>query len=98
MKFDSESNGSRSDNGPGLVAEAVEEWAKSESVQMHLIKLGSPWEDGCVESFHGELRDECLRREEFGNSLEAQVVIENWRQQYDNERPHSSPGYKTPRE
>ncbi len=56
----------------------------------------SPWENGYIESFLNKLRDECLNREIFRNGREAQVIVENWRQEYDNYRPHSSLGYLTP--
>jgi len=88
----------RSDNGPEFVADAVKQWAARQSIQIHYIEPGSPWENGHVESFHGKFRDECLNREIFGNLLEAKVLIETWRQQYNNKRPHSSLGYQTPRE
>jgi transposase InsO family protein len=88
----------RSDNGPEFVAAAVKEWAAEQAIRPHYIEPGSPWENGHVESFHGKFRDECLNREVFGNLLEAKVLIEQWRQQYNNKRPHSSLGYRTPRE
>jgi transposase InsO family protein len=88
----------RSDNGPEFVAEAVKQWAQAQAIRINYIEPGSPWENGHVESFHGKFRDECLNREVFGNLLEAKVLIEQWRQQYNNKRPHSSLGYQTPRE
>lgn len=62
------------------------------------ITPGSPWENAYIESFHDKLRDECLNREIFGSLMEARVVIEQWRVEYNVERPHSSLGYKTPGE
>jgi len=88
----------RSDNGPEFIAEAVKEWAQAQGIRTNYIEPGSPWENGHVESFHGKFRDECLNREVFGNLLEAKVLIEQWREQYNNKRPHSSLGYQTPRE
>ena len=88
----------RSDNGPEFVAQAVQAWAKQAGIQINYIAPGSPWENGRVESFHGKLRDGCLNREVFGNLLEAQVLIEEWRREYNEQRPHSSLGYQTPRE
>jgi putative transposase len=67
-------------------------------VQAIYIKPGSPWENGHIESFHDKLRDELLNREVFGSLLEAQVVIEQWRCEYNQNRPHSSLGYQTPEE
>jgi putative transposase len=88
----------RSDNGPEFVAEAVKQWAGKAAIRINYIELGSPWENGHVESFHGKFRDECLNREVFGNLLEAKVLVEDWRRQYNEKRPHSSLGYQTPRE
>ncbi len=88
----------RSDNGPEFVAAALKEWAGEAGMVMNPIEPGSPWENGHVESFHGKFRDGCLNREVFGNLLEAQVMVEEWRRQYNEERPHSSLGYQTPRE
>jgi putative transposase len=60
------------------------------------IEPGSPWENGCVESFNGKLRDELLKREIFYTLQEAQVLVERWRQQYNRRRPHSSLGNRPP--
>lgn len=60
------------------------------------IELGSPWENGYIESFNGKLRDELLNGEIFTSLLEAQVLIENWRKEYNHIRPHSSLGYRPP--
>jgi putative transposase len=86
----------RSDNGPEFVAAALKAWAGRAGIVMNHIEPGSPWENGHVESFHGKFRDGCLNREVFGNLLEAQVMVEEWRRQYNEERPHSSLGYETP--
>jgi hypothetical protein len=60
------------------------------------IKPGAPWENGHIESFHDKLRDECLNRELFGALAEARVILESWRVEYNDLRPHSSPGYLRP--
>ena len=57
------------------------------------IEPGSPWQNGYIESFHSRFRDECLSREMLLNLREARVVIEDWRQHYNTERPHSRLGY-----
>lgn len=88
----------RSDNGPEFVAQAMRQWAQGAAIKINYIEPGSPWENGHVESFHGKLRDGCLNREAFGNLLEAQVLVEEWRREYNEQRPHSSLGYKTPQE
>ena len=58
--------------------------------QVTNIKPGSPWENGHIESFHDKLRDECLKRELFGNLHEARVILESWRVEYNERRPHSA--------
>ena len=80
----------RSDNGPEFTAKAVRQWLEHIGVQTLFIEPGSPWENGYNESFNGKFRDELLNRELFFTLKEAQVVIENWRRQYNTIRPHSS--------
>lgn len=86
----------RSDNGPEFVAAAVCKWLESSGCKTIFIKPGSPWENPYVESFNGKFRNECLNREIFRNGREAQEVVENWRREYNEFRPHSSLGYQTP--
>jgi transposase InsO family protein len=88
----------RSDNGPEFVAHAIQDWLKERGVKTIYIRPGSPWENAHIESFHDKFRDECLNREIFGSLREAKVVIEQWRQEYNSKRPHSSLGYQTPAE
>lgn len=86
----------RSDNGAEFTATAVMTWLRDNNVGPAFIKPGSPWQNGFVESFNGKLRDECLNREWFITRQEAKVLIEKWRQFYNNERPHSALGNQTP--
>ena len=86
----------RSDNGPEFVSRALLRWAANENLDMALIDPGKPWQNGTAESFNGKFRDECLSMEWFRNRVEAKVVIEQWRQHYNEVRPHSSLGNKTP--
>ncbi len=86
----------RGDNGPEFVATAVKTWLAQQGIQTAYIEAGKPWQNGTNESFNGKLRDECLNLEWFRHRLEAQVVIEQWRQQYNEQRPHSSLQYRTP--
>ena len=88
----------RSDNGPEFVSKAVCQWLKEAGCSTLFIKPGSPWENGYIESFNDKLRGECLNREIFRNGREAQVIVEAFRQEYNNYRPHSSLGYLTPAE
>ena len=88
----------RSDNGPEFIAYAIQDWLQEKRVKAIYIKPGSPWENGHIESFHDKFRDECLNREIFGSLLEAKVLVEQWRIDYNTNRPHSSLRYQTPQE
>jgi transposase InsO family protein len=86
----------RSDNGPEFIAKQLRAWLYKLDVKTLYIEPGSPWENGYCESFNGKLRDELLNGEIFYTLNEAKVVIENWRRDYNQYRPHSSLGYKPP--
>jgi putative transposase len=83
----------RSDNGPEFVAKAVEAWLEARAIGALHIQPGSPWENAYVDSFNSRVRDEHLNREGFASLLEAQVPTAGWRQDYNEARPHSSPGH-----
>lgn len=86
----------RMDNGPELTANALRDWCLLGGTGSSYIEPGSPWENPFVESFGGKVRDEVLAVEAFDSLLEAKTVIEDWRNTYNNRRPHSSLGWKTP--
>ena len=86
----------RSDNGPEFTARAIRQWLRDLGVKTLYIEPGSPWENGYIESFNGKLRDELLNGEIFTTLFEAQVLIENWRKEYNQVRPHSALGYRPP--
>ena len=86
----------RSDNGPEFVANAVQQWIAGKGSSTLYINPGSPWENAYIESFNDKLRDECLNMEVFKNGSEAREVIEAWRIEYNELRPHSSLNYQTP--
>ena len=88
----------RSDNGPEFIAYAVQDWLKDKNIKTIYINPGSPWENPYIESFHDKLRDELLNRELFVNLAEARVVTEQWRMEYNQNRPHSSLRNLTPDE
>jgi transposase InsO family protein len=88
----------RSDNGPEFIANAVQDWLGASAIKTMYITPGAPWENGHIESFHDKLRDECLNREIFRNLAEARVIVESWRVEYNERRPHSALGYLTPDE
>lgn len=86
----------RSDNGSEFVAEKVQNWLRELKVKTAYITPGSPWENGYNERFNGILRDELLNGEIFYTLKEAQIMVEQWKNHYNNIRPHSSLGYKPP--
>ena len=86
----------RSDNGPEFIARALRMWALEKHSEIVTIAPGKPWQNGSVESFHATFRGECLDREWFAHRREARIVIEQWRWEYNTQRPHSSLGYRTP--
>jgi len=88
----------RSDNGPEFIAQSLKDWLAKNGSQTFYMPPGSPWKNGLCESFNGKLRDECLNMEAFSSLREAKVLIEVWRRDYNEHRPHSSLGQLTPKE
>ncbi len=88
----------RADNGPEFIAKAIRAWLKSAGVGTLYVEPGAPWESGYAESFHARLRAEFLNAEVFANLREAKALGEQWRREYNHERPHSSLGSLTPSE
>jgi putative transposase len=86
----------RSDNGSEFIAGTIRDWMSQKQIKTIYIKPGSPWEQPFIESFHDKFRDECLNREIFATLAEARVIIEMWRSEYNQRRPHSSLGYLSP--
>ena len=86
----------RSDNGSEFTAKKLRNYLARLEIKPLFIEPGSPWENGYVESFNGKMRDELLAGEIFYSITEAQVIIEQWRWNYNQIRPHSSLGYKPP--
>jgi len=85
-----------SDNGTELTSNAILAWQQLRDVEWHYIAPGKPMQNGFVESFNGRLRDECLNEHLFGNLKEAREIIEEWRIDYNTNRPHSSLNGLTP--
>jgi putative transposase len=86
----------RCDNGPELTANALRDWCRFSGAGASYIEPGAPWQNPYVESFGSRLRDELLAVEAFSTLLEAQVLVEDWRIEYNTVRPHSALGYLTP--
>jgi len=87
-----------SDNGPEFTGAALDAWACSRGVGLHFIEPGKPSQNGHMESFNGKLRDECLNENWFLSLDDARRIIEDWRLDYNQNRPHSALGYLTPNE
>jgi putative transposase len=86
----------RMDNGPEMTAHALQGWCEDSKAATAYIDPGAPWQNPFVESFHSRVRDELLDVEEFACLAEARVVIEDWREDYNLRRPHSSLGMRAP--
>jgi putative transposase len=86
----------RSDNSTEFTAKAVRSWLSRLGIRTLYIEPGSPWENGYIESFNGKFRDELLSREVFDTLVEAKVLVERRRREYNHIRPHSSLGYRPP--
>jgi putative transposase len=88
----------RCDNGPELTSRHFLAWCVERKIELLHIQPGKPTQNARVESFHGRLRDECLSVSWFQNLFDARRKIAAWRIEYNEERPHSSLGYQTPKE
>lgn len=86
----------RADNGPEFTSNAIQAWAAKNGIMIKYSRPGRPTDNGHVESFNGKLRDECLNQNLFSTLQEARDCIEQWRQDYNTNRPHSALGWRTP--
>jgi transposase InsO family protein len=88
----------RSDNGPEFIAGKVKGWLAACGAKTLYIEPGSPWENPYSETFNSRFRDELLDREVFDSLAEVQVLVEEYRLEYNHRRPHSGLAYQTPAE
>ena len=86
----------RSDNGPEFISRAILRWVTEAQIDTAYIDPGKPWQNGSNESFNGKFRDECLSMQWFKNRIDAKILIEEFRRQFNEVRPHSSLGQLTP--
>jgi putative transposase len=86
------------DNGPELTSRVFHQWAYEHGVQLQFIDPGKPIQNAFIESFNSRVRDECLNVHWFMSLADAQLLIEAWRLDYNQLRPHSALGYQTPEE
>jgi putative transposase len=88
----------RTDQGPEFTGRALDQWAYRNGVDLKLIQAGKPTQNAYIESFNGKFRDECLNEHWFATLAEARVLINQWRRDYNERRPHSALDYLTPSE
>ena len=88
----------RCDSGPELTSRHFLAWCVERQIELVHIQPGKPTQNAHVESFHGRLREECLALSWFQNLFDARRKVAAWRREYNEERPHSSLGYRTPKE
>lgn len=86
----------RCDNGPEMSSREFMDWAYQRNIAIEYIQPGKPVQNAFIESFNSRFRDECLNEELFHDLADAKKKIERWRKYYNEERPHSSIGMKTP--
>ena len=86
------------DNGPEFRGRALAAWSEERGVRLAFIQPGKPAQNAFAESFNGRLRDECLNANWFTSLSDARRKIEDWRQDYNQQRPHSSLNYLPPAE
>jgi len=86
----------RVDNGPEFIAQALAQWAKERGIELKFIEPGCPYQNGYVERFNRSFREEMMDAYAFETIRDAQKMAYAWLWMYNNERPHSSLGYKTP--
>ena len=84
------------DNGPEFTSKAFLAWCEASGVRVHFIDPGKPIQNAHIESFNGRFRDECLNEHWFLGLAHAREIIETYRQEYNEDRPHSSLGYLAP--
>lgn len=86
------------DNGPELTSRVLDQWAYERGIRLRFIAPGKPIQNAHIESFNGRFRDECLNEHWFVSLADARRTIEDWRLDYNRQRPHSALGYQTPDE
>ena len=86
------------DNGPEFAGRVLDAWAHAHGIALQFIRPGKPVENAYIESFNGKLRAECLNAHWFPTLDHARVTIETWRVEYNEVRPHTSLGRRTPAE
>jgi putative transposase len=84
------------DNGSEFISKALDAWAYQNGVQLEFSRPGKPTDNAFAESFNGRFRDECLNQHWFASLEEVRQTVEEWRIDYNTERPHQALGQQTP--
>ena len=84
------------DNGSEFTSQAMDLWAYQNGMKIDFSRPGKPTDNAFIESFNGTFRAECLNAHWFGTLAEAKHLIEAWRQEYNESRPHRSLSDRTP--
>jgi putative transposase len=79
-------------------SEVLDQWAHGDKVKLQFSRLGKPTDNAMIETFNAKVRLECLNQQWFESLADARQILEGWRQEYNQERPHSSLEDKTPSE
>lgn len=88
----------RCDNGPEMSSQHFLDWAHKREIEIEYIEPGKPIQNAYIESFNSRLRDECLNEHIFRDLEDAKRKIETWRKYYNEQRPHTAIGFKTPKQ
>ena len=80
----------QSDNGTEFTSNIAQQQAHNRGLEWKFIEPGKPVQNSYIESFNGKIRDECLNENWFDTPDEAKILIEKWRKDYNEQRPHSS--------
>jgi putative transposase len=86
------------DNGPEFSGRVLDQWAHRNKVKLHFSRPGKPTDNAMIETFNAKVRTECLNQQWFTSLEDAKRTLEDWRREYNQERPHSALGHQTPDE
>jgi putative transposase len=98
IRFRGKPKAIRTDQGPEFTGMALNKWAHANGIELLLIQPGKPTQNAYIESFNGKFRDECLNEQYFTSMAHARAVIASWRRDYNEQRPHTALGGRTPAE
>ena len=86
----------RVDNGPEFISHKLQEWCEANGIRIQYIQPGKPTQNAYVERNNGSIRRGLLNAYLFNSLAEVRIMAEDWRIDYNQERPHKSLGYMSP--